>query len=347
MFSSLLTLRWLAIGATAMSTKNPYRVLRPQPNKIPKELRKLKQWIVWRLERRKLEGTVKEKATKVPYDPKTGRRASTKEPGTWSSFKHAMRAYRRDDYAGIGFIFSPDDPYCGIDLDNAVDADFNIKDWAAPYIDLFDSFAEISPSGTGVHVIVKGKMPGGGRKWGFNGHAIEAYDRHRYFAFTGFPLQPKGNNSGPPAIAERQEALSSFCRKIDRAKHKGQKTRAGRAVPRKWHPLRHRLSDDEIITLARSTQNGAKFGRLWDGSITGYPSKSEADAALCAMIAFYTGPNAERVDRIYRKSRLFRDKWDEMRGDETYGTRTIEFVLKDITDFYVPTANQQKSSGEL
>lgn len=87
------------------------------------------------------------------------------------------------------------------------------------------------------------------------------------------------------------------------------------------------LSDDEIIEKAYKASNKEKFLNLWTGNIKGYPSLSEADLALTSILAFYAGGNTDHIDRLFRQSELFRDKWDENRGGKTYGEMTIEKAI--------------------
>ena len=86
-------------------------LLSVQPEGIPEELKIRPQWVNWRLEER--DG----KRTKVPYTPRTGRKASTTDLTTWGMFGEVFAALRSERYDGIGFVFSSGDPYCGVDLD--------------------------------------------------------------------------------------------------------------------------------------------------------------------------------------------------------------------------------------
>lgn len=75
---------------------------------------------------------------------------------------------------------------------------------------------------------------------------------------------------------------------------------------------------------------------MWAGDTSGYDSHSEADSALCCKLAFWTGGDRERMDQLFRQSGLMRAKWDEARGDRTYGERTIKNVLNVVTTTYNP-----------
>jgi len=145
-------------------------------DKIPQEIKDHPQWVVWKLEER--DG----KPTKPPYDAKTAnKRASHSDPLTWGTFENAVKALERG-FDGIGFVFSEDDPFCGIDLDDCrVTISGEIKSWALKLIKEFDSYTEVSPSGTGLKIFIKGKLPGGGIKT----KHVEVYDKLRFFTVTG------------------------------------------------------------------------------------------------------------------------------------------------------------------
>ena len=90
------------------------------PDGIPAELKELPQWVCWRLEEQ--DG---KKPKKVPLNPQTGRKAKTNNPRTWGTFDQAMeysQSHMTDGCCGVGFVFSKDDPYAGIDLDKCRDA---------------------------------------------------------------------------------------------------------------------------------------------------------------------------------------------------------------------------------
>jgi len=96
------------------------------------------------------------------------------------------------------------------------------------------------------------------------------------------------------------------------------------------------LDDSEVLERAKAAANGEKFRRLWRGSTAGYPSQSEADMALCALLAFWTGGDATQMDRLFRESGLLRPKWDEQHFADgaTYGERTIERAIVGTDEYY-------------
>jgi putative DNA primase/helicase len=147
--------------------------------RIPEELRSRAQWVNWRLEERN------GKPTKVPYNPHTAERASSTDSATWSTFAAVISAFEKVSYAGIGFCFSSGDPYTGIDLDHCRDPKTGeIAAWAQIWVEWLNGYTEVSPSGEGLHVIVKGKSPHNGKKT-VDGKTVEIYSTERFFTFTG------------------------------------------------------------------------------------------------------------------------------------------------------------------
>jgi primase-polymerase (primpol)-like protein len=105
------------------------------------------------------------------------------------------------------------------------------------------------------------------------------------------------------------------------------------------------LDDGVVVEKARSAANGAKFGALYRGSTSGYESQSEADMALCSLLAFWTGGDARQMDRLFRASGLMRGKWDEQHyaDGSTYGEKTIERAIAGTSEFYEPSSEATSS----
>jgi len=146
---------------------------------IPEELKVRPQWVVWK--------AVGEKPDKVPYSARTGRKASSTDLMTWSTFEEAVEAYECGEYGGLGFVFCSGDPYTGVDLDNCVDENGEIAVWALEIARYFDSYTELSATGTGLHVIVRGDVPN--RRKG----DIEVYSSKRFFTVTGHIVEVSGD----------------------------------------------------------------------------------------------------------------------------------------------------------
>ena len=159
---------------------------------IPDELKTLDQWVCWQYKKTK-DG----KTTKMPIDVKTGKAADTTNSENWSSFDDARNRFeQRKEIAGIGFVFSKNDSYVGIDLDGCRNLQTGeIAPWAQEFIKLANTYSEVSPSGTGVKMILKGVMPSErGRKKAYKNGAVEMYARSRFFTITGEQLEAKDDD---------------------------------------------------------------------------------------------------------------------------------------------------------
>ncbi len=301
---------------------------------VPEVLLAVPQWVCWRYEERK------GKKTKVPINPRTGERASSKDPDDWVAFDVALAAFEgRPDAEGLGFVFSRGDPFCGVDLDDCQNAaSGKMASWAHEIVKNLDSYAEISPSGCGVKIFLKGRKPGPRCRKAFESGEIEIYDQGRFFTVTGRRLSTASAN-----VEDRQEELDelyaqTFGRQPDISGIVGEDAVVNDAEPA---PA---LDDDEIIEKASGEKKGEKFQALWNGDWNKYfNSPSEADGSIVCKLAFYT-KDAEQIDRIFRRSGLMRPKWDEMRGGATYGQKTIASALDIVPEQYRPRRVKKTSN---
>ncbi len=156
---------------------------------LPEELTIRPQWVVWKADLvRSAEKAAKEKLAKIPYSARTGRMASSTDLLTWATFEEACTALAAGQYIGLGFVFSSGDPYTGVDLDGCVDPQTGeIRPWAMNIIGYLDSYTELSATGAGVHIIVRGELPNR-RKEG-----VEIYSTKRFFTMTGHVLEIGGD----------------------------------------------------------------------------------------------------------------------------------------------------------
>lgn len=273
---------------------------------IPAELTGYRNWVCWRWK------PSKSRWTKIPINPHTGGLASSISAVTWGTFEDACQARVRFNLPGIGFVFSEHDPYAGVDLDECFDARTGaIEPWAAAIMRDLDSYTEVSPSGTGLKVFVRGGLPGERRRQG----KVEMYDTSRFFTVTGQHLADT-----PATIQERGPKLAALYRATFGTDPQATASR---------HSVSSDLGDHDVLVQAATAKNGAKFARLWAGDIAGYPSHSEADLALCSLLAFWCGPDESQIARLFHQSGLYRTKWDR----EDYRTATITEAL-DRTEFY-------------
>ena len=243
---------------------------------IPDDLKALPRWVGWKYESRK------GKWAKPPFRCGGAGKASVTDPAHWGTFAAALDAYRRRGWDGVGFVFAASDPFSGVDLDDCRDAESGRLDPRADrIIRSLDSYTEVSPSGTGVKVVVAGKLPG---KPGRREEGIEIYSDARYFTMTGHRL-----DGTPREVRDRRDELARLHEEVF----------SDPAV--EGH---HPEGDDQIIERAKGAKNGEKFARLWSGDAGGYASDSEADAALCGMLAFWAGPDAGWIEALLDQSGL-------------------------------------------
>ncbi|CAN5902315.1 hypothetical protein BH23ACT11_BH23ACT11_24440 [soil metagenome] len=228
-------------------------------------IRDLRQWVCWRSEERN------GRRTKVPYSPITGARARSDAPETWGALTVAREAARSKEYDGIGLVFTSEDPFCGVDLDGCLDpATGEIEPWALEIVEELDSYTEVSPSGTGLHIIVRACLPEGGNRKG----RIEIYDQRRFFTITG---QRLGGTSH--LIGERQQQINDLHSRLFPPK-------ADAAHMESYTSDGSDLSDEDILRRAASAANGERFAAPW--------CRTLRTSSLSSMPA---GPSATRAPR--------------------------------------------------
>lgn len=274
------------------------------------------QWVGWEYGEPRKNG----KHEKIPINPRTGRRAKTDDPKTWGTFEEAIRQVGELGLDGIGFVFTENDPFIGIDFDDCRDPiSGNVQAWALKAIEAFGSYSEVSPSGTGVKVIVRGELPGRGRK---TAH-VEMYDRGRFFTVTGDVF------GAQKPIEDRQDLVEKLYSKI--SSNDSQREMPTPQAPREAVPVN--IGDRELLEKARNAGNGPKFRKLYDqGDVSSYGSESEADFALSSMLAFWTGRDPERMERLFSASALRqREKWA---GRPDYRRSTVEKATSGCTRVY-------------
>lgn len=296
--------------------------------KLPDDLKRNARFCLWKYETRK------GKPTKVPYRT-DGRRADSTKAADFSTFDAVTAVLRKGGYDGIGIMVGGG--FSAVDIDSCV-TDGKLTETAQDIVDTMDSYTETSPSGTGIRII-------------FNADGAE-YDKARYYinnrkagieVYTAGCTEKfvtlTGNGIREVGIGKRSEALHAVAEKYMRRPQKEQTERVQNAPPGSF------LSDDAVLSAARNARNGEAFVRLWDGDITGYASASEADLALCTRLAFFCGGDTDQMDKLFRRSALYRDKWE--RAD--YRETTLRKAVDGCTDFYKPirTSAEADFNGTL
>ena len=288
----------------------------------PNELIELDRWCVWQYEER--DG----KFTKLPVNPLTGELARSNDESTWTSYEHALYAFKKGRGDGLGFFFK--EPYVGIDLDNVEDDIFRYQNGdyenniVHEFYETFKSYGEISPSGTGVHIIAKGKIPGDRRRKG----NVEMYSEGRFFTMTENSLHKYKRISEVDEEVFKPIYNKYLNNNVSFLPHSNNN-----------HGLSgHDLSDLEVISRIHQSKQSMVFDRFLKGGWEqDYDSQSEADMAMANILAFWTAKNYMQMDRIFRDSSLMRDKWDEKRGKTTYGQATLNKAINETSNIYEPT----------
>ena len=307
--------------------------LEQQYANVPKELKDLHRWIGFKIEER--DG----KRTKVPYNAITGSYGSSTNPNTWTSFRVAMLGCLKYGFDGIGFCLgysAQDDCYIsGVDLDNHGEEDF--VQVAKDFIDTLNSYTEYSPSGKGIHIIVKGKKPEGRcRK-----DNIEMYGGGRFFTVTGNVIKPS-------PVYERENELNSLWEKYLKEEEPAFEPYVdnneegfffGDSVKKTYTYVDNNitLNDEEVLEAISRSDSSYDFFKLYNGDMTAYnDDHSRADAGLCQYLAFWTQRDKTQMDRLFRKSKLMRKKWDEKHGEKTYGDITLSSAISKQREVYHP-----------
>ncbi|MDR1777729.1 MAG: DUF3987 domain-containing protein [Desulfovibrio sp.] len=221
---------------------------------------------------------------------------------------------RTGTVSGVGFVLTEADQFIGIDLDNCVAGAGQLEPWAAEVITRLGSYSELSPSGRGVRIFLKGAMPGDRNRRG----NVEVYSKKRYLTVTGAII---GDNKG---IVENQDGLQWLSDEFL------VETKPATRPPQD-HVEAGSIADAALLDKMFAARNGDKLRLLWRGDWrgAGFNSQSEGDQSLCNALAFWTSKDAGRMDALFRRCDLFRPKWDitHSRG-RTYGAATIEKAIE-------------------
>nr|WP_302707017.1 VapE domain-containing protein [uncultured Dialister sp.] len=314
-------------------------------SKLLEELSPHRHWLLYRKEA-VTKGRNKGKITKVPYQL-NGHKGSPTNSQSWTTYDKAYAAVEAGRFDGIGYALTADEGYICIDLDHCVNPKTgDIDPWAMDILDIVQeaggTYSESSPSKTGIHLWGRGRLPNnkGIHQPMENGHDVEMYTNAHYMTVTGEPMNDIPLNDIQPAIDKILAMLKKKPTPEPKA-GKGQQT----ATPAL------NLSDDEIITRIRKSKQGPKFHSLYDlGDMSEYDDDhNRADAALLAMLAFWTGKNAEQMERIFLSSKLAEDL-DRKKGhkDDYLKNRSIKSAIESTDKVYDPKGYAaQKQDEEL
>ena len=304
-------------------------------NYYPAYFRERNIWVLWRLEKDQTG-----RLTKIPYSAKTGYKASSTDPATWSSFSEARAAYEcmNDCYDGLGIVLSKDEDLVFIDIDHVKTEQDTFSEAA---IDLAEkcpvTYLECSQSKNGIHIFVRGKIDKGFKN---SIAGVEMYSEKRFCALTGTAWSTDGECREP---VEAQEFIDYVYSKYNTGTRKSTPNTGSRKK------RSSRTLDKDIVWKA-CRKSGA-FTRLHKGDWeSDYDSQSEADLAYCGTLAFWCDRDMASMDRIFRSSGLMREKWDEKHGGKTYGQLTLEKACrgcqKSVSEYKTEKDEERKMSYE-
>lgn len=280
-------------------------------HQIPETLKDFNNWVAWKL----IDGK------KIPINPDTGEWVSSTNPEQWATYTTVEKAYKGGKYDGIGFMFS-NSPVVGIDIDDCIKNGV-VCQTAKEIITGIDSYTELSPSGSGVHILLMGKDIKGlkataKRLQALNitdCKAIEMYSTERYFTVTGHLYDNDPNHRMiMPILGKQEQYFNELYQKLSQAQIEHQPDTV--ELPT--------VSDPEALERAKKSP---KFEKLWNGDISAYNNDhSAADMALMDILAIATRKNAEQMGRLFSQSALAQRKKGK-RAD--YIQRTIDRAIKD------------------
>jgi hypothetical protein len=284
----------------------------------PPELRSLDRWIVYRL----VDVRGKSKPTKVPYtarqDRKRGWRCSVSNPENFTSYEVALdmlrTGHKGGSFDGLGFVLFP---LVGIDLDDCRDPVTGVlTPEAAEIVREMDTYTEISPTGTGLHLIGHGYVPRHGNVNKQENSSVEMYSEGRYFTFTGNRLP-----GTPNSVEERFRQISKLHKQYFPEGYREPPLPSEKPIA---NPNGRRTAiglEDELVLERATKRYGDTFEALLQGDRSGYKTQSEGDMAFLRYLSGVTN-NPSQMTRIMRASGLFRAR----KGTE-YLEKSIAKVL--------------------
>ena len=282
-------------------------------NNIPDLLKETGKFCLWKYEER--DG----KRTKVPYQA-NGKKANSANSKTFCSYNDIVSI---TGYDGIGIgIFGS---IGAIDIDHCINNGV-ISEFAKEIIETVHSYTEVSPSGTGIRIMLLVKnVSYDKQKYYINNRKLgmELYipgSTNRFVTITGDHLKYDLRDASKEIMMLAEKYMKKHESKSNGIEATGSS-----------------LSDDQVKDKCKKTY-GNKFTDLWTNN-SKYHSHSEADLALCNYLCFFSGGDYDQIDRLFRQSELMRPKWDEKRGAHTYGYNTITKAIQNATAFYSPDYN--------
>lgn len=297
---------------------------------LPTEIQQRGLFCLWKYEDR--DG----RRTKMPYNPNNPQsKGRSNDRSTFAALDKTMSVLSCNtafDGIGIGIF----DDIAGIDIDHCIDDDGQLSPMAQDIVQTMNAYTEKSPSGTGLRILFTAP----GFRYDKDKYYIKESKQgleiyiagmtQRYLTVTGNTLPGRSSD-----LVERSKELQTV---LDRymMRNAAQPIQGQQSLD-SWQYTRAQLpslSDSELIEKAMNAANGSTFKSLWNGDYTGYPSQSEADQALCNLLAFWTNKDAARIDSLFRQSGLMRPKWANR---QDYRNSTINSAIAGSKNGYAPS----------
>jgi len=303
-----------------------FQELQKRYENIPQELKAQRRWVCFKAMIRN------GKKTKIPVSPlskETLLGAPSNDSSTWSDFDQAVRFCADRGMDGLGFELGEGGMFA-LDISNEPDEKGNMmpqaefQEMANDFVKTMNSYTEWSVSKNGIHIICYGSLPKNLKKI----RNVEVYDSLRFFAMT-------GNNIGLRTVMDRTEEAAKI---LDKYASKKESSDAEDVSVNLGS-----LTDDEVLANTLSSKYSAKISKLMDGDCSDYGgNKEEAEKALCSFLAYYSMCNEEQVDRIFRNSKLYDERWDAPEGGKTHGYFVIQNAVESCAILHLPSAQAAK-----
>ena len=301
---------------------------------VPEDLKQVKRWCLYKIMER--DG----KKTKVPLQP-NGKFAKSTDISTWNTYDTCLKALSKNIGEGLGFMLG--DGYLGIDIDKVTEdmneyfKDNNADSMTADFLRNISTYAEFSPSKTGLHFIGKGKIPGERKRY----NNLEIYDKDRFFTVTGNAIKDKDRTGIKNIESELKPLYDKYMPKPKMANIENRK------LPNLIFYGGDRNVLEKLFDRGYFSYSGEDLRQIYNGNYGSYfKSRSEADFFMLQRLIYYTGNISEAVS-LMESSGLRRDKWYKRRGGTNYLNYVAEKAFNGMSTFYDwDRENRYKRSNE-
>lgn len=288
---------------------------------IPDNLKKEKRWCLYKIIQR--DG----KNTKLPLMP-NGKPAKSNDKMTWNSYEDCIAALNRNIGDGLGFMLG--DGYIGIDIDKVSDdifvysMDYNARSMTADFLRGISTYAEISPSKTGLHFIGKGEVPGERKRY----KNLEIYDKDRFFTVTGNIIKDRDRNKVINIDSELKSLYEKYMPKINVINSENKRNPTVTSYNGEQDVL------EKLFDRGYFSYTGEDLRRIYYGNYESYfNSQSEADFFMLQRLLYYTA-DVEQSISFMENSGLKREKWYKRRGNTDYIHYIADKAIGSINQFY-------------